>query len=368
MTKQLVLLGGGPAHLCLLAYLAKTPGNPPFDNVKITLVSRNQRCFNVSLLPGFVAGQFTLDACATDFEMLVQRSRSQWLELQATALDAATSTLLLTDGQELRYDWLSIDQEPLQQREWVEQAMPGAQANGLFLKPSEAFCKFWPRVPELAATRALRVAVIADSSATAVSPLPGANLAQALVSVKLSLAIAHALPHCAVTLITGGSPLAPGASPSLRTRLLQILKSKKITVLPDSAVAIAPGEVTLACGARLACDVPVVATAPNPPAIAAQSGLALDAAGWIAVHDSLRSTSHPNVLTARNFDGHQDAQFQAVRAAVAGLPFRSKRPEVDGLRFIACSDGRAIASWNGFSAHGRWVQWLKDLMPRDASV
>lgn len=368
MTKQLVLLGGGPAHLRLLAYLAKTPGNPPFDNVKVTLVSRNQRCFDARLLPGFVAGQVALDACATDFEMLVQKSRSQWLELQATALDAAANALLLADGREIRYDWLSIDPEPLQQRERVEQAMPGALANGLFLRPSEAFCKLWPRVPEMAATRALRVAVIGDRSATLPSPLRGASLAQALVSVELSLAIAHALPHCAVTLITGGTPLLPDAPPSLRARLLQILKSKKITVLPDSAVAIAPCEVTLASGARLACDVPVVATAPGPPAIAAQSGLALDAAGWIAVQDSLRCTSHPNVLTAPNFHVNDHAQFQAVRAAVAGLPFHCAPPKADLLRFIGCGDGRAIGSWHGFSAHGRWVHWLKSLMPRDSTV
>ena len=364
MTQQLVLVGNGPAHVRLLAYLAKTPGNPPFDDVKVTLVSRQQRCFDASLVPGFVAGHHSIDDCATDLELLVQKSRSQWLELEATALDAAASAVLLADGQEIRYDWLSIDLEPVQQRELVDLAMPGAQANGLFVRPSEAFCKLWPRVPELAASRALRVAVICDSSAALPAQPQPASLAQALVSIELSLAIADALPNCAVTLVTGGTALAAGASPSLRARLAQILKSKNITVLPDSAVAIAPGELLLASGARLACDVPLVATRPNAPAIAAESGLALDTCGFIAVQASLRSASHPNVLTAPNFQVDDVVQFQAVRAAMAGLPFNCAPPKADHLRFIACGDGRAVASWGGFSAHGRWVHWLKPWMER----
>ena len=368
MTKQLVLLGSGPAHLRLLAYLAKTPGNPPFDDVKVTLVSRQLRSFDARLVPEFIAGHSSPDACATDLEMLVQKSRSQWLELQATALDAAASALLLADGREIRYDWLSIDLEPVQHRAVVDLALPGAQANGLFVRPSEAFCKLWPRVPELAATRPLRVAVIGDSSAELPPQQTAGSLTQALVGIELSLAISRALPGCAVTLVTGGSLLANGGSPSLRARLAALLKAKNITVLPDSAVAIAPGEVTLASGARLACDVPVMATRPNAPAVAAGSGLALDASGFIAVQASLRSTSHPNVLTAPDSPVAADALVQALRAALAGLPFSCPPLKADRLQFIACGDGRALASWRAFSAHGRWVHWLKSWMQRARAV
>ena len=353
MTKQLVLLGSGPAHVRLLAYLAKTPGNPPFDNIKITLVSRQQRSFNARLLSGFVAGQLSMNDCVTEFEMLVQKSRTQWLELQATALDAAASAVLLSDGQEIHYDWLSIDLEPVQQRERVDQAMPGALANGLFVRPLEGFCKLWPRVPELAATRALRVAVICDGGTFVPPQLHAPSGMHTLVGIELCLAIARALPNCAVTLITGGTALAECGSPSLRARLVRIFKAKYITVLPDSVVAIMPGELTLASGARLACDVPVVATRPNAPTIAVESGLALNACGLIAVQASLRSTSHPNVLAAPNFRLDGAAQFQAVRAAVAGLPFNCPPPKADQLQFIACSDGKAVAGWGRFSAEGR---------------
>ena len=368
MTKQLVLLGSGPAHLRLMAYLAKTPGNPPFDDVKVTLVSRQLRTFDARRVPEFIAGHCRQDACATDLEMLVQKSRTQWLELQATALDAAASALLLADGREIRYDWLSIDLEPLQHRALVDLALPGAQANGLFVRPSETFCNLWPRVPELAATRPLRVAVIGDISAELPPHHAAGSLTQALVAIELSLAISRALPGCAVTLVTGGSPLASGGSPSLRARLAALLRAKNITVLTHSAVSVAPGEVTLASGARLACDVPVIATRPNPPAIAAGSGLALDGSGFIAVQASLRSASHPNVLTAPDIPLTSDALVQALRAAVAGLPFSCAAPDADQLQFIACGDGRAIANWRGFSAHGRWVHWLKSLVQRASAV
>ena len=93
-----------------------------------------------------------------------------------------------------------------------------------------------------------------------------------------------------------------------------------------------PGELTLASGARLACDVPVMATRPNAPTIEVESGLALNACGLIAVQASLRSTSHPNVLAAPNFRLDGAAQFQAVRAAVAGLPFIVTAPWISWSR------------------------------------
>ena len=357
MTKHLVLLGAGPAHLRLLARLAKQLPPGASTGIKITLISRNQRPIDAARSREFVAGRTQLDDCLIDLEPPVQKTKAQWLEVQAVALDAKAQALLLADGQEIRYDWLSIDLDPVQDRERTESQLPGACANGLFIRPTVVFCKLWPNVLELAAAKALRVAVVCSHPP---------SLQQEIAGIELAMAIRQALPHCAMTLITGGAPLASTCSASLRQIVAKTLLAKTITVLPDAAVAIKPGEIALASGASLVCDVPVLAIRPQLPALAAASALALDADGFIAVDASLRSTSHPNVFAVA--DGDTPCEFQGdvlaqTLTTVTGLPFATpsdRRSKVlRGIQFVSSHDGQAIASWGGFSTRGRLAAWLK---------
>lgn len=357
MTKHLVLLGTGPAHLRLLASLAKQLPPGASTSIKITLISRNQRPIDAARSREFVAGRAKLDDCLIDLEPAVQKTKAQWLEVQAVALDAKAQALLLADGQEVRYDWLSIDLEPTQDRERTESELPGACTNGLFIRPAAVFCKLWPNVLELAATKALRVAVVCSNPPSSQQEIAG---------IELALAIRQALPHCAITLITGGTPLANACNASLRQIVAKTLLAKAITVLPDAAVVIKPGEIALASGASLVCDVPVLAIRPQPPAIASASALALDANGFVAVDASLRSTSHPNVLAVADVDAPSKPQGDVLAqtlTTITGLPFatpsdRRSKP-FSGIQFVSSHDGQAIASWGGFSNRGRLAAWLK---------
>ena len=363
--RQLVLLGSGPAHLRLLARLSKQLPQGAQTDIKITLVSRNQQHIDAPLCAGFIAGRWPLDKCLVDLEPLVQATQSQWIEAQAVALDPKAQVLGLADGQEIRYDWLSINLEPVQSRELAEQQMPGATANGLFTRPALVFCKLWPSVLELAATKALRIAVVCNNPSAPANPVQEHAVPQENAAIELALSINQALPHCATTLITGGAPLANASSASTRQLLAKTLKRQKITVLADAATAIKPSEIILASGARLACDVPVLAIAANPPALAAASALALDSQGFVAVDSNSRSISHPNVLAVPDSDLLGDKLAQLLTEAT-GLPLssgsRNGAGRLSRLQFVASAQGHAIASWGSYSATGRVSAWVKQLV------
>ena len=176
------------------------------------------------------------------------------------------------------------------------------------------------------------------------------------------MAVHRALPHCATTLITGGAPLASASAASMRQALAKTLKARRITVLEDAAIAIKPGEVILASGASLACDVPVLAVNAHPHAFLAASGLALDARGFTAVDAGLRSISHANVFSATDTDA-ADSLLARTLGKVAGVPAsgRSDRgaEAFGGLQFVSSSDGQAIVNWGSYSARGRIFAWLK---------
>jgi NADH dehydrogenase FAD-containing subunit len=378
MTRQLVLLGAGPAHVLLMAHLAKHP----LPGCKITLVSTVEKLFDASQLPGFVSGKKTPAQGSIDIEHLARQCKAKWLEHQVTQLDTRTSSVMLDDGSALRYDWLSIDLEPQQNREASELALPGARANALFLHPHDAFFKLWPGVPELAATRALRVAVICGTAVAAGDAT--ADFTRIFSAVELAFAIQQRLPGSAVTLITGGQPIARNAPPALQNRLLQSLKRCNITVLADAAAAISPGDVQLASGAHLACDVPLLAQHSHAPDWLAHSGLTFDGNGQVITNGPGRAGGHANVFVSRSSNGddfnawaHGQRLVQSLSEAVAGsaaespagvaLPSASplealpasQTHGLPGFYFVNCGKAGSIACWGPSALQGRWLSWVQ---------
>jgi hypothetical protein len=127
------------------------------------------------------------------------------------------------------------------------------------------------------------------------------------------------------------------------------------------AVSLQADQVLLGSGARLACDVPVIAFGAHTPAWLRGSGLTLDEQGWVAVDAMQRSVSHPHVLGAPVADSRgNEALVQNLLATLTGSPLRCARPSASKLKFLSFGDGQALISWGSVSAQGRWVGWLKD--------
>jgi NADH dehydrogenase FAD-containing subunit len=157
------------------------------------------------------------------------------------------------------------------------------------------------------------------------------------------------------------------------------LKTRLITVIQEHVVGVAAGEVTLSSGARLACDVPIIAIDAHGPAWLQGSDLALDTEGFVAVDALQRATSHPNVFAAVDVAARADlalprSDIDAVRAAppfsknlravLAGIEPSPFIPQAKALNLLSCGNRYAIASWGKWSAQGRWVWWLKDWLDR----
>ncbi|MEI6734445.1 MAG: FAD-dependent oxidoreductase [Comamonadaceae bacterium] len=343
--KSLVLLGAGQSHIDLLSTLA---ANQP-SGVQLTLIAPYPLHVYVGMVASFVAGQHPLEDCLIDLASMLQKAGVRWLTGSPALLDVQSATLRLTDGSTYGFDWLSIDTGALQDRQQIEALMPGAREHGLFVRPLEAFCALWPRVTELATSRALRIAVLGHD----------------LLSIELALAIRQRLPGASVTLVAGPAGLTCAPAPGAEKRIVKILRQYRITVLADLTVGIEAQQVRLASGARLACDVPIVANAGSAPVWLASSALALDVHGRVALDAYGRSVSHPNVFAASDVASRaKPALTENLMALLAGRPVRRHQSAPGHLSFVAYGDRRALLSWRGFSMQGRWVGWLKDWLEK----
>ena len=106
---------------------------------------------------------------------------------------------------------------------------------------------------------------------------------------------------------------------------------------------------------------------------------ALNDAGFVRVGATLQSVSHPNVLAAgdiiaRDDVSHPRSGVYAVRAGpvlaanlralVGGGTLVPYPPQQRSLNLLALGDGRAIASWGGWSMQGRLMGAWKDRIDR----
>jgi NADH dehydrogenase FAD-containing subunit len=271
----------------------------------------------------------------------------------------------LSDGRVAEYDALSIDTGVVQDRDVI----PGARTHGLFVRPIEHFVKLYEGLLTLAQSRVLDIVVIGGGAA----------------GFEIALALQHRLrgadgsPQARVCLVTGDTTVLPGFGETLQRRAVQALRRARITVINQRCVEVADTHVALDNGARLVCDVPLMALTGAPAPWLCDSGLALDAQGFVATGPTLQSTSHPQVFAAGDVASRQDVALPRsgvfavrsgpalalnLRRALAGGQLQAWNTEPRALYLLSCGERRAIMSWGGWSAQGRWVWLWKDSIDR----
>ena len=369
--KKLVLLGAGHAHVQVLHGLAQSR---PAD-LDVTVIAPYPRQLYSGMVPGFVAGHYTLDQCMIPLPHLVAASGARHLPTSGVAVDASAQTVTLASGETLAWDWLSINTGPVMDRDRIEAMMPGAREHALFVRPIEAFGQLWPRVREMANQQPLHLVVIGAGAA----------------GLELAMAAAWALRQGQgqdqekgsasghVTLLTGGPPPAANYPANVRRRVVRALQRLQITVLPEACTGMEPGQLMLSNGARLVCDAPLIAVGAHAPAWLAGTGLALDDAGFVAVNAFQQSTSHPRVFAAGDVATRVDAPHPRsgvyavragppllanLRAALKGEALQTWQPPGRTLNLLACGEKYAIAAWGSLSVEGRWVWRWKDRIDR----
>jgi pyridine nucleotide-disulfide oxidoreductase family protein len=358
--KRLLLAGAGHAHLNVIRNLAAKP----WPGVEVTLICPYPRQIYSGMIPGWIAGHYTLDQCAAPLAALVEKAGIRWIQDSICGLDAANAAV---DGQNLgkiSYDVISIDTGARVDSSTLSHS--GAPL--LPIRPLEQFAVGWQSIKAaLIASGAARLAVIGGGAA----------------GIELALAVDYALRQqlpddkVSVVLVSSGALLG-GHAPSVVKQVEKLLKSRRITLHSGRASSHDEGLI-LDSGQLIARDCIIAATGVAPPAWLATSGLALCESDFIAVGDGQQSTSHPNVFAAGDVSSridfpHAKSGVYAVRAgpvltinlqrALNGQEPTSYQPQKRSLYLLATGPREAILSWGSFAAAGAWAWTLKDWIDR----
>jgi selenide,water dikinase len=174
---------------------------------------------------------------------------------------------------------------------------------------------------------------------------------------------------------------APELNAGMRRAVRRALDRHGIRVFSGLAAArVGPDGVTLASGAIVPADRVLLSTQAKAPSSLADSGLARDDGGFVAVRPTLQSVSDPNVFAAGDcaaMVGHPrpKAGVFAVRQGpplarnlrrhVRGEALEDYVPQERHLVLISTADGRGIGGRGRWLwAEGRLVWRLKDWIDR----
>ncbi|WP_051340541.1 selenide, water dikinase SelD [Azospirillum halopraeferens] len=356
--KDLVLIGGGHAHVQVLRRF----GMRPEPGVRLTLVARDVETPYSGMLPGFVAGHYGHDDIHIDLMHLARFAGARVIHDEATGLDRAAGRVLCRRQPPLRYDVVSLDIGSAPRAD----AVPGAAEHAVPVKPVDRLAARWRTLMAEAegAERPLAVTVVGGGPA----------------GTELVLAMHHRLgARVRPALVTRGALLAHH-DPRVAAALRRVLAERGVTLHEHAPVArVEPDGLVLADGRRLPADRVLWTTQAGAAPWLADTGLALDAGGFVRVAPTLRSVTDPRVFAAgdvASMDGHPRPKAGVfavrhgpplaanLRRSLRGEPLRPFVPQTRFLSLIATGDRAAVASRGPFVARGRWVWRWKDWIDR----
>ncbi|MCZ6619531.1 MAG: FAD-dependent oxidoreductase, partial [Gammaproteobacteria bacterium] len=347
--RDLVLVGGGHSHVQVL----KSFGMRPLAGVRVTIVSRELNTPYSGMLPGFVAGFYPWRDIHIDLGPLANFAQARLVNGEVVGLGLDEGRIKLRNRPDLHYDILSINSG----------AVPvGVGDKGIPVKPIGRFLPRWDQVKRQA--RSGEQIVIVGGGAG---------------GVELALAMRQSLAAgIEISLIT--ERLLDGYNRRVRNFLSRELTSRGVRLTVGVSVEGVEGtRVYTSDGQSFSGDYVFWVTGVQAPAWPGEAGLATQAEGFIEVHNTLASVSHPEVfatgdIAALTGQPRPKAGVFAVREgpvladnlrrALTEKPLRVYRAQKRFLSLIGTGDGRAVASKGPFSGWGRWAWRWKDHIDR----
>jgi selenide,water dikinase len=366
--RDLVLLGGGHTHVLLIKALAMRP----IAGVRITLVSEKSLTPYSGMLPGFVAGHYSLEQTNIDLNALCRKADVRWIQARCAAIDADQKRLNLSGQPVLEFDVLSVDIGST-----PDQRVAGASQYAVGVKPIAGFQQRWQHLLSGLETHSEQRAAAQQRSAT--EQIDWGVVGAGAGGVELVLAMAHRLhQHSQIQLhlIFRSERILTGYPRRVIQRVERALKSHNIQLHSGFSV----GEVTVSgvtnnTGEHIVLDTSIWCTGAVGAPWLADSTLATTDKNFIEIGSTLQSTSHKYVfavgdIAANVEDPRPKAGVFAVRQApylednlrrlFAGEPLLAVDLQAQYLSLLALGEQVAVASRNGFALSGAWVWKWKD--------
>lgn len=364
VAKDVVLIGGGHAHVAVL----KRFGMNPVPGLRITLITRDIHTPYSGMLPGFVAGHYDYDDCHIDLGPLARFAGARLYHAGVEALDLDKKLVCALGRPTIAFDLLSINTGSRPNSVNV----PGVDEYAIAAKPIDIFLDKWHALVERVrmCDGRFRIVVVGGGAG-------GVELALSTqLRLQKSLRTAGKDPqNLEYTLLTASDSIMHMHSAGVRKRFQRIFVERSIECKTGSRVSeVTADRVLIADGSSVDADAVIWVTTASSPAWPEKSGLAVDDGGFIRVDKNLQSISHKNIFAVGDIASLKESRPKSgvfavrqgpvlahnLKAAATGRHLRPYRPQKDFLGLISTGDQYAIASRGNYSYESAWLWLVKD--------
>lgn len=370
--RDLVLVGGGHSHAGVLRMF----GMRPEPGLRITLIGSDTDTPYSGMLPGYVAGHYGFDDVHMDLARLAAWAQARWVRDEVVGIDRERRLVLCRNRPALAYDLLSLNIGAAPALAGVA-GLASAHDWAVPVKPIAAFNQRWQALLQQVQTapQAMTVAVVGAGAG----------------GVELLLAMQYRLQHALrsrghdaqllrFVLLSANPTLLPNQPPAVRARFLRVLHARGVCVHTQAEVTgLSPGQLHTRSGQCIAADAAFWVTQASAPAWLQDTGLDLDAQGFVQVTPQLQSCNDPRVFAAGDIAAFSARPLekagvfavrmakplaQNLRRSLHGQALRTYRPQRHWLALISTGDRYAVASRGPLSWAGAWVWRWKDRIDR----
>lgn len=367
--KDLVLIGGGHSHLSVLKYFAMHP----VLGLRLTLITRDLHTPYSGMLPGYIAGHYTYDEAHIDLRPLAQFAQARIYHAEVEDINLDNNLIHCQDRPPIAYDFASINigSKP------GTLHVPGADKYTLPVKPIDQFLTQWNVLIDkvINTKKDFHLAIVGGGAGGVEMALATQyRLQQLLAQKKQTKHFLHIDLYC------DSEQILPTHNKRVRKRFTDVFKQRNIRVHSNHRIAeIQQAQLINNLGKAFQADAVLWVTNASAPAWLAETGLAVDAKGFIAVNDCLQSTSHENIFAAGDIAAvlkhpREKSGVFAVRQgpplarnlarAVQSKTLKKFIPQKNFLGLISTGDKYAIASRGNWSLEGAWLWKVKNWIDR----
>ncbi len=360
MSKHLVLVGGGHAHMLTLAKIHHfiQKGHT------VSVIGPSAFHYYSGMGPGMLGKTYTPDDIRFATQKVVEQQGATFILDKATHIDPENRALTLESGDQIAYDVISFNAGS-----YVPQLnLPPTSENIYAVKPIERLLEARERILTLNAQKRIRIAILGGGPSSA--EIAGNIWQLARISGQQSPRIN----------IFAGKKFMARFSEKVRRKVAQSLTERGISIDTSGYVQkVASGSVTLESGQQRSCDLVFLALGVNPNPIFNNSHLPTGPDGGLLVNKFLQCSQYPQI-----FGGGDCIYFEprpldkvgvyAVRqnpilyanlmAALDDGPLQTFDPGGDYLLIFNLGGGRGVLQKRWLLMGGKPAFMIKDYIDR----
>ena len=360
MSKHLVLVGGGHAHMVTLANIHAFVGK----GHRVTVIGPSEHHYYSGMGPGMLGGTYSPSDIRFATKHVVEKQGGVFVLGKAARIRPDERQIELESGETVSYDVVSFnagsDVPRLNLSEGAENIYP--------VKPIERLMEARDRLKALTSQKSITIGIIGGGPSSV--EIAG-NIRQ--------LTSGHGVNQPRVIIFAGTSLMAKFPK-GVRARIEKSLKSRGVEIYTNGFVqTVKPDGIILESGERYELDFIFLALGVRPNAIFERSGIPTGPDGGMLVNSYLQSTAFPEMFGGGDCIYFRDQPLDkvgvyAVRqnpilydnlmAALEGEPLQVFNPGGDYLLVFNMGGGKGVLRKKWLTFDGRLAFIVKDYIDR----